>query len=266
MNQSVILEDSRALLVRSSEHLTEFVSRYQGFARHGIGNFFERADPEIGGKCWGLRVTRTIPRSCTVVLYDVVNTLRSALDHAVYEASVKLGHPDPSKTKFPFADTAAGVVQQIHGTRNGRGGAVDGVAPDLDDCLVGLRPHGAAGGDHMLWGLNKLRNLKNHRKMVRLGYHPNEFRIRGVVSTGPLQIVHEWTQDQEEFIYMRSPDAETKAVVAQRELGIIPLFVDVPALGGQAAVATLYDLLEQLTAHVRAIEAATFSALQKRQP
>lgn len=260
----VILEGARALVDRGREHLAEFVARYDAFHRSGLGNRFERLDPVTGGKVWGTSVTRVIPMSATVVLYDVVNTLRSALDHAVYEASVRLGHPDPTNTQFPFGDDATQVAARIGSTRKGTGGWFDGIAPELDECLKGIKPHRGPGGDRVLWGLNKLRNIKNHRKMVRLDFHPSHFKLtRGFIFGGGIQIVHEWNAARDEFIYLRSVQPETQ-VMAQMDLLSIPVFMSVDVLEGRAAIATLHDLIGEIREHIRAVEGAADEALKKR--
>ena len=91
------------------------------------------------------------------IIFDLFNAFRSALDHAVYAATVSVTKkPKPRSTKFPFGETEAGARSEF-----GRGAA--DVPLELQDVLVASQPFRLDGTDNLLWSFNKIRNRGVHR-------------------------------------------------------------------------------------------------------
>src|SRR4051794_34789381 len=57
-------------------------------------------DPESGMNIYKLRLKNELPGDIPLIAYDIANSLRSALDHAVYASAVCFGAVEPKKVHF----------------------------------------------------------------------------------------------------------------------------------------------------------------------
>lgn len=93
-----------------------------------------------------------------LIVFDLTQNLRSALDHAVYASTnVLTGYEGEGGTKFPFGDTPEAAKDDAKKKCRK-------VPPEMVDYLLTFKPH--ADGNPVLYGLNKLRNTKSHRVLV----------------------------------------------------------------------------------------------------
>ncbi len=249
-------DSPHALLRRSLEHVDEMEARFNTFLHRDPCKRFVKHDPETNEHLHGVQFVEPIPNTVTVVAYDAVNALRSTLDHAVYASAVMLGHEDVTTTKFPFGDSADGVKSDaVKRKKNGTIASACHPVEEMRDYLVALHPHPEKGGNADIWALNKLRNVVNHRKLVRLGVQIGDMTIsRGVFSDG-IRLDRKWNATRDEFIYARTPSAAQSrhylSVTAFLEIG------ETPFLGGKPATATFYNLAQMIEGIVVGIERET---------
>lgn len=248
-------ESPRALLRRAVEHIQELEARFRTFIAREPYAHFVRPDLQTGRNAHGVRFVEAVPTTITVVAYDAVNTLRSTLDHAVYASAVALGHSDPRSTKFPFADTEANVRRY----------AADG-HPDeaMQEHLAKLAPHSQEGGNHLLWALNKLRNLKNHRKLVQFEMHIRDLKASDMISFGGgVKMSYEWNTEHDELVFMYTdPSGQYSGYKLEIETIIEIGALDV--LAGKPAAARLYELAQISAEIIDGIEEETHRIKQGR--
>jgi len=116
------------------------------------------ADPQSPGD--GIRVIPgfKVAPQMKQIAFDLIQNLRSALDHAVFASTFVLtGYDGEGGTKFPFGDAKKDAIDDAK--RKCRK-----VPPAMVEYLLAFEPY--AEGNPILHGLNRLRNTKSHRVLV----------------------------------------------------------------------------------------------------
>jgi len=242
----------RTLLDRAGEHAEEMDRRIISYLKaHPIER---RVKLEFKSRQYfhSAKFADLAGSNASVVVMDVVNALRSALDHAVYASSVVLEMPDPRNTKFPFGDTLdrlKGDAAKCH------------PLAEMRDYLIGLKGHKDAGGDVELWCLNKLRNVKNHRALLGLRVTPHNVTISRGQFSGPVQAIGEWNAAGDEYTYLRLSAPPIK----DYELTIAPSiqFCGIPELERFAAMGWLPHMRARVAEIVTGIENKTAEIIAK---
>jgi hypothetical protein len=166
-----------SLVASANEHIDEIAEGlFRVFGNHA-GKIIPETDPDTGDEIHWLHLSAVMPGKIQVRVFNVATELRAALDHAVYVAAVTLGtRPDPTKTAFAFADSAAELDGEIE-RRCGH------VPADIKAVLRRLKPY--PGGDEALWRLNKLRNVKDHRRLLVPDCTVDGMHLTGQVHVSP---------------------------------------------------------------------------------
>lgn len=193
----VRFSSARALASRADSHFVELRKNISLYKKRSAYEVVNIKLPVSRYEERRVKIKSPIPIEIPCITFDIVNGLRSSLDHAVYESVQFLtGKESPESTKFPFGDSYSEAEAQF-------GGEGKGVPASIRDTLLDFGPY--PNGDRLLWGFNKLRNRKIHRSLA-----PLLFRIGGMgIGTqsfghiGELTTVAEWNEDQSEFTFMR---------------------------------------------------------------
>jgi hypothetical protein len=98
-----------------------------------------------------------VPAHIVMVTGDVLNNLRSALDHLAQQLYLvgSGSTTSTSKTSFPITETRE-VFEKIFKSK------VDGMKADAKDAIRAVEPYGGGKGD-ALWRLHQLNNIDKHR-------------------------------------------------------------------------------------------------------
>jgi hypothetical protein len=113
-------ESPKLLVDRAKRDLTEFKEVESVFLSKRTYAFFTENDPKTWDMVFKAKPDGELPKDIPVIVFDVINCLRSSLDHAVYDSSALLGGDSkPKYTKFPFGVEAR--TPKL--TRPGRGAA-----------------------------------------------------------------------------------------------------------------------------------------------
>jgi len=213
-------------------------------------------DPKTGEQVHKIKLSGTMPDKVEIVLKDAVGALRDALDHAVYSATKELISGDPKQTGFPFAKDAAGVQGQL------KGRSLSGNAPELHGFLAALDPH--EGGNHLLWGLNSVRNPGTHRFIVPVGSAVMMGGLaisEGVFHGGQIGYSR-WDPAKQEVEFMRlHPESRANYEVTP---AFHIAFEGSHALSGKPAFGTLREIAGEVERVVLGIEAETARLLRER--
>lgn len=246
---------SRALIERARENLDEFNRRTIAFFVANPYSRFERLDPTTGEYCHVISMVATFEPSVTVVAFDVVNNLRSALDHAVYASAEALGHTNLRHTKFPFGDNEQSAERDAKGCHPEEA---------MQSYLLSFKPHKDVGGDDLLWGLNQLRNIKNHRRLLTPRFDVNNITISHGTFTSSLRPCSEWNAAGTELTYLRSG----KPGETGYDLSVAPRvkFSDIPVLKDVHAPGMFNKLADDIAGIIAGVEQETARILLQRNP
>ncbi len=241
-------DSSRLLISRAKKHLDDFNSIESGFVSDKPYRTFSENDPETGEELLKIAVGKA-PEDLSPIAFDIVNCLRSTLDHAVFDSARAIGgKPKPKFTKFPFGKTQAQAKSNLDRYKDSE------VPKAIRPFLIAFEPY--EGGKHALWELNEIRNGKIHRilqsiALVGQGVGTGNGHI-GYASFNP---VSEWDDVKGELTFCRvGPGAKYNTKMHPT---IQVIFDDVPRFSGQPAAKILRKFTEITQRIFLGIEAET---------
>ena len=143
-----------------------------------------------------LRVSADIiPTSpLSLVIGDIIQNIRSSLDHAVYQLGESSEHEDFAKnshrSQFPIFGNVSNRGDKIVGAdkfqENGINDTIKYLSPSAQDIIESVQPFkdGDKFSEHPLWLLNKLSNLDKHRCLHGGVAYAGSYTIRGCHVSG----------------------------------------------------------------------------------
>ena len=184
---------------------------------------------------------------------DVVRSLRSALDQAVYGSTKSLTGKALNNTKFPFGD-------EVEGARNDAKGRGRDVPSEMVEYLLTFEPH--KDGNPLLWGLNKLRNTKSHRILVPVA---SDVSLVGSSESAPGVMASPpgWDPATGTLKALMNPPKEGQLNAVMAVLHLEPV-IGTGAFRGEPAAGLFRRLLGEVDRVVAGIEAETARLLRKR--
>lgn len=187
---------SRLLLERAREHLDQFNHLEGIFVAKNPYTHFSQIDPDTGEHVFKVKATEPT-KKLSVIAFDIINCIRSALDHAVFDsARVIGGKPHPKYTKFPFGKTADDAARDLSRYKDGE------VPEAIRPYLLRFEPY--EGGKEALWELNELRNGKIHRILQSFPIAQSGVGFgNGWIGNVTLSTCNEWDNENRELTYMR---------------------------------------------------------------
>jgi hypothetical protein len=121
-----------------------------------------KRNPDTRQLIYYLASVRETPVGISTIAGDVLQNLRSALDHLAYQLSlVGTGDRTPAgHVYFPIADS----LENYEANKLGR---LRGMRPQAITAIDFLKPY--KGGNDNLWRLHKLNNIDKHRFLITVG-------------------------------------------------------------------------------------------------
>ena len=173
-------ETAKALIDRAHKDIREFEEVEAEYVdpTNDAYRFLGNIDPQTGNKTFKALLVKPIPPALSVIAFDIVNCLRSALDHAVFDSAAELGgSPNIKSTKFPFGRDLAKARDDFRG--KGRE-----VPKSIHPKLFSFEPY--KGGRMGIWEFNELRNYKIHRTLAPASARTGQVGL----GTGRIKNVH----------------------------------------------------------------------------
>jgi hypothetical protein len=187
---------SRLLLERAREHLDQFKHLERIFIAKNPYTRFSETDPNTGERLF--KVKPGLPsQKLSAIAFDIVNCLRSSLDHTAFDsARVVGGEPNPKYTKFPFGKTEGDAAKDLDRYKDSE------VPKSIRPFLLSFEPY--QGGKEALWELNELRNGKIHRILQSFAARARgvKFRNEGIADA-TFSACNVWDKECGELTYMR---------------------------------------------------------------
>jgi hypothetical protein len=242
-------ESPRLLLSGAERHINTF--------RSSVANLRSKdwcapvADPETPNGII-IRPKITVPKDMKQIVFDLTNNLRSALDHAVFAATLLLTEEEREGTKFPFGDTRKDLEDDAKRR-------CKNVPRELLPYLLAFEAH--REGNPLLWGLNKLRNTKSHRVLIPVAA---TVALSGVGEPSPGTIVTpEWDPATGRFKanLELSPNTNMGGVAYSFRLEIA---IGIGAFRGEPALTIFDRIFGEVERVVSGIEAETARLLRER--
>jgi hypothetical protein len=147
---------------RAKKHIAELESEARSFLDSKPYVIGTKRNAETRNLVYYLVSVRGTPPTLAAVTGDVLQNLRSALDHLAYQlVLIGSGQPGPFfHVYFPIADSAA-KYEAI------KGGLVKGMRPEAVKAIDAVKPY--PGGNDTVWRLHKLNNVDKHRLLITVG-------------------------------------------------------------------------------------------------
>lgn len=237
---------AKILYNRAIKHLNELTKIEDEYNSSNPYTVF--TTPPIGAAPGYLkvRVNQRFPTGSAAVVFDIVNCLRSALDHAVYDAAVELGNnPAPKNTKFPFGRTKEAASTDLNRKKAE-------IPDEMKSFLLDYEPY--EGGKLGLHYLNALRNEKIHRLLSEMytTSHGMGFRESGSYRL-PGADINIWDAEKSELTireFYSSPGSALPIVY-------VSLVFASTALEGQKAIPTINKFAKHTLDIIQGIQAET---------
>lgn len=143
---------------RAKKHIADLNVAYNRFYASEPYEIGAKSEPKTGERIFYIARIDPVDLELGAIIGDILQNLRSALDHLAYGLFKAAGGTGVGKhIYFPIFDDAAkykaGVV-----------GKVRGMGQDAIDALDAVKPY--KGGDETLWRLHALNNLDKHRLLI----------------------------------------------------------------------------------------------------
>ena len=158
-----LFKSARLKIYRASEHIADVnkvLSEDRPF------RYILETDAKAGERSTFAERNETVIDRLSLRCSDAVQNLRDALDHA-YADVVSPFASSPRKKRaiqFPFSETAARLEEAC------RNRLSDKVSPEFLAAIIGLKPHGEAGGNKLLYFMSAINNPGKHSSLVPIGY------------------------------------------------------------------------------------------------
>jgi hypothetical protein len=153
----------RLKVKRAKHHIGELDGRIETFFRGGADPYpvIREDDPKTGDLVFKLGKCTAVPPDFAAIFGDVLQNLRTALDHLAWQLVIANGKkPIDGQTGFPIAETSDKFEASFDRK-------VEGMSQGAIRMIRALKPYG--GGNEDLWGLHSLNNVDKHRSLFVVG-------------------------------------------------------------------------------------------------
>lgn len=253
-------DSPKALLARSLRHLDEYRTAHDAYVESNPYKSVSKRNYETGKVTYSIRVNADYPLELGCIAFDVINGLRSAMDHAVFAASKVLTGSsfEPKTVQFPIRRTEDRVRHELtHKTGKARN-----VPVELHDTILTLEPFESDG--NILWNFNEIRNENIHRMISPVAASANGIDIGGNGNAGIIhsgESVYRWNADKSEMRYAvawnTDPGIKIDATVEM-------CFVEASALPFHPVLGTLNEIANVTSSIISVLERETARLLSLR--
>jgi len=146
---------------RAKQHIADLDVARQAFFAAEPYRVGTKHDPQTRKLIYYVVSVEDVPTNILLITGDVIQNLRSALDHLAYQLHLTGTGKTTSKdlVYFPIGGTNATEY------KSQRDGKVKGMRQDAIDAIDATEPY-KGGKGHQLWVLSKLNNIDKHRLVL----------------------------------------------------------------------------------------------------
>jgi hypothetical protein len=149
----------RVKIERAKKHLVDLEREVIRFRDAKIHILFSDADVtsgKFGTPVGALKAARVLSFDAVCAAGDVIQNLRTALDHLANHLVAVAGSAPTRRIEFPIAKNAATYEAE-------KARKVEGMRPEAVEAIDRLKPY--KGGDDRIWKLHELNNIDKHRML-----------------------------------------------------------------------------------------------------
>jgi hypothetical protein len=239
-------ESSRRKLARAKDHLAELKREVLSFIQHDPCDILTEPHPDKPEHVvYKLCLTKQLPDGLSEITGDVVDNLRSALDHAMYAVSLASGCTKPLNAYFPFSRNATNFEANL------KGRCAD-VPQEIYPLLRTYEPY--QGGSKLLWALNQVCIANKHKLLVPIG--ASTFSVETVIEgTGFVSMPYTpiWDRTKNEMV-MLTAEYGVK-LDGHFKFGVYVAFGEIEGVDGQPALETLEAFVGMVETIINEVEA-----------
>jgi hypothetical protein len=152
---------SRRKLARAKKDLAKLQRRADVLIKNQTYEMFSEPHPNRPQfVVYKMRLSKELPDAISEMTGNVVDNLRSALDHALYGIAVASGCTSPRNAYFPFSKDATTFEANL------KGRCAD-VPQELWPLLRSYQPY--QGGEDLLFALNEVCTANKHKLVIPIG-------------------------------------------------------------------------------------------------
>lgn len=156
----LVFDRIRAKVTRAKQHIQDFqlgLISFQGSRPYRIGL---KEDASTGKRTYYVAELREVPLELTAIAADVLQNLRSALDHIAYQLVLdsRAGTEPDWLVYYPITPTASDYPSR-------RTGTIKSIRQDAIDAIDATEPY-KGGKGHGLWQLNALNKVDKHQLLI----------------------------------------------------------------------------------------------------
>jgi hypothetical protein len=148
---------------RAYHHINELDRVLAAFIKSNPYEVVIEEDPHTKQVLYCLSRNADIPVDVSLIVGDILQNLRSSLDHLAYALVVANNQTPNTKTYFPITEE----VPEPTNPKSDFSRKVCGMSQDAINTILLLKPY--KGGNHALWGLHALNNWDKHNLIVTVG-------------------------------------------------------------------------------------------------
>ena len=148
-------------LDRAKDHQRDLEAEVRGYIDKKPYAVQTKRDPNTRRLIYFVACAREVPPKISAIAGDVLQNLRSTLDHLAFELFKRGGGTGDGKhVYFPIFDDAAAY-------QSGSTGKTAGMKQDAINAIHATKPY--KGGNDLLWKLHRLNIVDKHRSLFTVG-------------------------------------------------------------------------------------------------
>jgi hypothetical protein len=162
----------RLKIERADKHIKDLEADIRGFFDTKPYVVVGEREADTRRPIYRLAACSHPPVRFSLITGDILQNLRSALDHLIWQLVEAAGNNPGITNAFPICDSPA-EYQSARTTSK-----VTGISVDAKKAIDATNPY--HGGNEVLWKLHRLNNIDKHRLLITVG---NAFRSVDIAPT-----------------------------------------------------------------------------------
>lgn len=147
-------------IARAKEHMAELRVELDTFLRNNPYKVSVKRDKVSRRPVYFVSEALEVPEKIPLIIGEVIQNLRSALDNTAYWLFSKTSNGDGGKIYFPISEDIKKYEEE-------KGKRTEGISQEARDLIDSFLPY--KGGNDVLWQIHKLNNIDKHRLLVTVG-------------------------------------------------------------------------------------------------
>lgn len=160
---ATITDQIRAKLTRAKQHIGDFRRALKAFYETNPYGVAVKEDTEAGARIYYLSRVSEVPLEITTIAADVLQNLRSSLDHVATQLVLQARSGAPPDWLVYYPITSVPSEYPALRARN-----IRSVSQDVVDAIDATEPY-KGGKGHALWQVNELNKVDKHHLLVAAG-------------------------------------------------------------------------------------------------